>query len=113
MGYVYAGSIQKAGEHVLSLLKGKPTIRYSEHFYDGSEETEARLRETLDVDEYESVENLVDVAVWQLEKMGYVTTTILDSEMADGEKDYEISLSQSGIKMIEDGTEPRYFDVDQ
>jgi hypothetical protein len=105
MGYVNASSIRKAGEHLLALLKDSPTIRYSVHFYDGSEETETRIRDALDIDEL--------VAAWQLEKMGYVTTTILDSEMSDGEKDYEISITESGRQVIRSETVLQYCDVDE
>jgi hypothetical protein len=113
MGYVNASSIRKAGEHLLALLKDSPTIRYSVHFYDGSEETETRIRDALDIDELESPEGLIDVAAWQLEKMGYVTTTILDSEMSDGEKDYEISITESGRQVIRSETVLQYCDVDE
>lgn len=107
MGAVYASQVEKPGRYVLSLLRENRSIRYSEHFYDGSDELEeeAARKMGLEPDDAEFVACLVDYAVDQLVGQGFVTTTELDELMADGEKDYLIELTDKGRTLLSDGRE--------
>ena len=106
--------IELAGRHLLSILKSAPKIRYSEYFYDGSDETHERLMEALGLEDdwYYSAEALVDDAAGQLDTMGLVTVTMLEETMADGEQDYEIALTEKGKTLIASGKVPAFHGID-
>ena len=74
MGYSYAHNIEKAADYLLEILCSEIRVDFS-HFYDGSEETEERVRVGIGVD---SPCSLIDLAVIQLEEQGIVKTTVLD-----------------------------------
>ena len=115
MGFLYAGNLKAAGDYVLKLLKEKNSVRYSEHFYDGSEELPRKLRIAFGFepdDEWNSVEILVDEAVGELAVKGIVETTILPEKMMDGENDYQIALTEKGKAFLASGQEFKYWDLD-
>ena len=108
MGYVNASQLEKPGGYVLSKLRENPSIRYSQHFYDGGELEQQTARE-MGLDDYDAeiVACLVDFAVGQLEDQGLVTTKELEELMADGEKDYLIELTEKGRILLSDGEQPQ------
>lgn len=104
MGAVYGSQIEKPGEYVLSLLRESPSIIYSKHFFDGTEELQKRIVREMELDEdlADQVACLVDIAVWQLADQGLVTTTKLEEFMTDGEHDYRIELTEKGRALLAD-----------
>jgi hypothetical protein len=91
MGYVYAHNIEKAVRFLLPILESEKSVNYS-RFYDGTAECHDKLSATLEVDDYDCAELLMDLAAYQLEERGIVRRIHLDAELADGEKDYRIEL---------------------
>ena len=113
MGYVNRTMIEQAGRYLLNLLQHSPAIRYSEHFYDATDETHQRLQDALGLeDDWYSPELLIDVAAEQLAAMGLVDITWLDEKMADGEADSLIRLTEKGKKHSASGKVPVLHGVD-
>ena len=110
MGYSYAHNISKAADYLLEILCSEIHVDYS-RFYDGSEETEERLREEMGVDR-ESVCSLIDLAAIQLEEQGIVKTTALDVKLADEHPDYRIELTEEGCEKLVAGYEPKFRDME-
>jgi hypothetical protein len=104
---------QAAGDHLLGLLRTEGSLRYS-RFYDGSDKThEALLRGMgLGEDHCDSPEWAMDTAVAQLEKAGLVATRTTADLLADGNRDYEISLTDEGRAFLAEGKSFPYRDVD-
>ena len=112
MGYLDRTTIERAARYLLSLFEHTPQIRYSEHFYDGTEETGEALRDALGLEDgWYSPELLVDVAASQLQAMGVVETKPLDERMADGEPDCEIRITDKGKAYTTGCKLPRFHDV--
>ena len=112
MGCVYKNEITKAGRFLFNLLRnGDGVVDYSS-FYDGTEETSKKMQFLIhgEEDDYVSVELLIDLAADQLKKHGVVKTTVLDVELADGEQDYRIELTEFG--RASDCAFPQFHDVD-
>lgn len=98
-----AALIETAAKHVLSLLKGQESLRYSQHFYDGTDETHDKLMRALGLDDdWYSAEGLVDLAIVQLEEQGVVECKQLESKLSDGEADFLIMWAKGG-KQIDQG----------
>lgn len=110
MGYLDATVIEKAGNYLLSVLVAKNSAPYST-FYDGTDETHERLCELTGLDDWYGPEGVVDEAAYQLEALGIVTIRELDSELADGELDYLIELTEAGRQKLEHGDKPVYRSI--
>lgn len=108
MGSISRFSIQKAADHLLRVLLEQKTVRYSESYYDGSDEQESRLVEEMGLDPSlgswgPSPAILIDQAVWQLENLGWVEVDELDDRLCDGEQDYSIELTRLGRRELVNG----------
>jgi hypothetical protein len=99
MGYTSAARIESGAKHLLSLLSQESPIRYG-RFYDGLEETSRKLADAIGLEEdlrsWYSAEHIIDLAVYELSEQGIVQIKQLTEKLADGEPDYEISLTASG-----------------
>jgi hypothetical protein len=91
MGHVYAHNIEKAVRFLLPILQSEKCVNYS-RFYDGTGECHDKLSATLEVDDYDCAELLMDLAAYQLEELGIVRRIDLEAKLADGENDYRIEL---------------------
>jgi hypothetical protein len=115
MGYSYACNIERAGTHLLSLLKIEGTVQYS-RFYDGSEETALALAKAMGFDEEEAEwncpEHLMDLAAGELERAGIVVTGKLPDKLTDGYTNYFIQLTTEGRKWLEGGERFAYWDAE-
>ncbi len=113
MGYRPGELIAQAARHLLSVLLENRSILYS-HFYDGTEETEARICEgigiSLEDGEWYSAEALIDNAAAQLEQQGIVELDWLETRLVDGEPDYRITLTTAGQKALQAGVRLSFFD---
>jgi hypothetical protein len=97
MGHVPCSEIQKAANHLLHKLTEQEHIRYSNTYYDGSKEQELRLRQEMQLDLDDTIPALlVDLAVYQLENIGWVEKQELECRLCDGEPDYTIALTLDG-----------------
>lgn len=104
-------SAQRAGDHLLSLLRTEGRIQYS-RFYDGSAATARRLRDICDCkSDVVSAELLMDMAAAQLEEQRYARLVTLPGKLADDENDYAIELTEEGKALLEAGRRPRFRDV--
>ena len=114
MGWVYRHSLGQASKHVLNVLKEKTTIRYSDHYYDGTTELHERVAKEMGFEEtyHDEFPILVDIAVGQLEREGLVATEILTETMSDGEPDYTITLTEAGKAFVARGDEFPHWDMD-
>jgi hypothetical protein len=67
-----------------------------------------------DGDDYmpDNPEFLMDLVANELERQGLVKITFLDEELADGEPDYLIELTEEGIEKMIDGEEPVSRDLE-
>src|SRR5690242_5652653 len=88
----------------MGLLRTEPVIPYS-RFYDGTVETAKALNRTLGLDENDWLPNegLMDLAVAELEDAGFVKTEELPDILADGEADYQVSLTDTGRAFVDGG----------
>lgn len=104
-------SAQRAGDHLLGLLKSEGRVCYS-RFYDGSDEAARRLREVCGcTSDIVSAELLMDIAAGQLEEQGVARLVTLHNRLADGENDYAIELTDEGKALLESGRQVRFRDV--
>ena len=113
MGHVYASQLAKPGNYILSLLRANPSLRYSEHFYDGTDELCDRVAAAMGLDQGDAdlMPILVDIAVGQMESQGIVNTTQLPEKMSDGENDYLIEPTEQGQNHIESGSPLQFRDL--
>lgn len=97
MGYTSADKIANGAALLLGILSKESPIRYS-RFYDGSEETFHKLAVALGLKENDEDRGpgIIDLAVFELVQQGVVETRKLEEPLADGEKDYEIKLTEDG-----------------
>src|SRR5262249_2493869 len=113
MGFSYAHNIEKAGGYLLALLQVENSVRYS-RVYDGTDATEEALLRGMGFgpaidgdteDDYvpDNAATLMDLAVAELKQGGIVKTTVLDDQLADGEPDYLIELTDKGRAFLESG----------
>lgn len=92
-----ASLIETAAKHVLARLRERGELRYSDEFYDGSDEMHEALMRALGLDDdWYSAEGLIDLALCQLEEQGVVERDELDSKLADGEADFVIRWAEGG-----------------
>ena len=93
-----ANVIKDGAHYLLSVLESESSVPYS-RFYDGEDDTHAALNKALGLeDDWYCAEVILDLAVSQLEEQGLVTTTPLDTFLADGESDYLIAITDAGKK---------------
>lgn len=112
MGMSPDSAIRDAGEYLLNRLLQSTSLPYST-FYDGSDATADQLERSLGLeDTWYSAEQLIDLAVSQLEYQGIVRTETLTTKLADGEDDYLIELTADGRKKLASGYMPRYWDAE-
>lgn len=111
MGWLSASVIEQAGKHLLAVLRHEGSVPYST-FYDGSDETHARLCEATGLDDWYGPEGVVDQAAYQLEALGFITIIELDAKLADDETDYRMTLTEGGLAAVEAGVAPNYQSVD-
>jgi hypothetical protein len=118
MGWVYANRIKRAADFLLSdVLPGCIEVRYS-RFYDGTDEVHEKLIADMgypkdgEDDVPECPEILIDLAASELARQGFVKLTLLDEELADGEPNYLIGLTEPGIAKMMNGEEPVFRDMD-
>jgi hypothetical protein len=101
MGYLPKEAIQKAGEQILSVLKTEPKIKFS-RFYN---------EQTAQGDPVPFV--ALDCAVSQLEYDGHVAIVRdLPELLPDGEPDYQITLTKSGLARLNSGVLPAFVAMD-
>src|SRR5271166_1180963 len=89
MAWCPPDQVAHAGRWVLEALKERPSVRFSEVF-------------TFDP-QWGDSGPFYDVAIGQLEERGFVRTTVLPSEMPDGEQDYLVELTESGREFLASG----------
>lgn len=112
IGYIPSELIQRAGLHMLSILRVVNLIRYS-RFYDGSDKTADLLCQALGLDDdWHSAELLMDIAAEQLSNAGIVTLTSLPDRLADEEYDYAITLNEKGKTFLRSRKAFHFYDVD-
>lgn len=115
MGYRPGELIAQAAQHVLTVLLENRSILYS-HFYDGTEETEARICEGIGISvedgEWYSAEALIDNAAAQLEQQGIVELDWLETRLMDGEPDYRITLTAAGRMALQSGAPLKFYDCE-
>lgn len=118
MGYSDATVIKDAGNYLLTVLLNDNSVPYS-RFYDGKDETHFQLCEAIglldddgEVDDWYSAEQLIDLAVAQLEEQGIVTIETLTAKLADGYDDYLICLTEDGRQKLASGYQPTYRDME-
>jgi hypothetical protein len=112
MGFAPGEMIEKAGRHLLTVLKEEGQVRYS-RFYDGSEDTHEGLLHAFGLtSDWYLPELLMDLAVYQLARGGVVRTTKVPDRLADGENDYLIELTEEGRGFLVSGEEFRFRGVD-
>ncbi len=117
MGWVYAPDIKKAADYLLGVLSRDSEVRYS-RFYDGEDETHDGLIKAMGYPEEgedfepDCPELLIDLAAWALKEQGFVETTELEDELADGEPDYRIALTEEGARKLAGGQRPVFRDLD-
>jgi len=103
MALTSSSVIEKGAERLLSLLATQSPIRYN-RFYDGTEETAARLAKAPGFDESDRswycAQQAIDLAVFELSKLGLLETSQLDETLSDGERDYEILLTAKGKRQV-------------
>lgn len=112
---MYAHHIKKAANHLLEILLEAGSVPYSV-FYDETDETHRELAQDLGMSlkafERAGGEALIDQAAASLADQGYVKITLLDEELPDGERDYEIELLEQGRAMLAAGKKPTFHDLD-
>ena len=115
MGFTNATLIEAAAKHLLSILHSESPIRYS-RFYDGSDKTSQRLADAIGLEPksrgWYSVEHIIDLAVYELEKQGVVKTRFLDERLMDGEPDYEIILTSRGKEALVRNERLQFWDAE-
>lgn len=103
MGYRPGELIQNTTNYLLRLLEEHGSFDYSA-FYDGTAETNDRLCAELGIEEEDgewfSAPHLVDTTVSQLEALGLVTVAYLDTDLADGEPNYLVTLTPKGRTLL-------------
>ena len=105
MGTAGRGFIENAARYLLSVMESREFVDYST-FYDGTEETEERLRQAVEPDpdeDCQSPELMMDLAVDLLEEQGIVKRDDLDTELSDGQKDYRIAWTVGGREKARKG----------
>lgn len=96
MGYIPREPIERAGAHLLSVLRAEQSVCYS-RFYDGGDETHDLLCRALGLEnDWYSAETLMDEAAAQLADAGVVAIVSLSQVLADGQQDYRITLTDKG-----------------
>ena len=116
MGMAYAHNIKAAGDYlIIHLLLAGRSVPYSS-FYDGTDETAAALAAGLGMSpeeaDWECGPLYMDLAVGALEHQGYISTTQLDEQLADGEPAYTIDLLAAGRDMLVARKWPVFRDVE-
>lgn len=106
--------------YLLRILASSPAVRYSECFYDGSLALHEQLIKKIGVASEEDaaeIESLLDEAIDQLEEQEIVKITPLDTNLADGEKDFMIELTKTGKKVLKNEAPfelfERYYERDR
>lgn len=115
MGLRPSELIEQAARHLLVVIQDQGSILYSS-FYDGCEETNARLCAgigiSLEDGEWYSAEALIDNAASQLEQQGIVQLDWLDTRLVDDEPDYRITLTDLGRKSLRAGARLKFYDCE-
>ncbi|MDC0936267.1 hypothetical protein OAS39_08255 [Pirellulales bacterium] len=106
--------------YVLRSLDSCLAVRYSKRFYDGSLALHEQLINEIGVTSEEDaaqIESLLDEAIDQLEEQGIVKITPLDTNLADGDKDTVIELTETGKKVMKNEAPfelfERYYERDR
>ena len=116
MGMMYAHNQQQAARHPVRVLgENGGRVHYS-RFYDGTEETAARLYAGMGVDagegEWIGAEGVMDEAAAEMQAQGYVTLEWHAGEvLADGEPAYSIVLTEDGRRRLAAGQVPKFRDL--
>ena len=111
MGAVYAHRLKSAAQYAVELMSGSDDpIRYSAAIYDGEEELSVKLQELIGLREGEA-ECVFDVALGILEDKGYVRIEKNGGTLFDGEKDFDVSLTEKGKQMVRSGELSVFQDV--
>ena len=115
MGQMPGEMTKMAGDYLLSILVEEITVPYS-RFYDGSDETREKLRIGIGMSESDadwySIELMMDLAADRFAKMGIVEIRPREDKLADGEKNYDIVLTEKGCQFIADAKEYKFPDLD-
>ena len=115
MGLQPSNLIEQAARYLLTVLLENRSILYS-HFYDGTEETNARICEGIGISiedgEWYSAESLIDNAAAQLEQQGIVQLDWLQTRLVDDEPDYRITLTDAGRMALQSGTRLKFYDCE-
>lgn len=112
-GWLHREKLKPAGDYALKLLNEKGSLRYSENFFDGSQEMDRELRAIFGFESHWDVPAIyVDWAVIQLEDAGLVHKHVLAEKMSDGEPDYMIALNNEGKEFIRSGQAFQCRDMD-
>lgn len=115
MGMVDGELVAAAGRHLMAILGREGEVVYGERFYDGTRATRESLARgmglTQDDEDWNAPEIFIDVATVQLERAGLVATARTGGELADGEPDFRIALTEAGRAFIAAGKEFGYGDA--
>ena len=105
--------IRATGLYLLEVLRAEKVVRYS-RFYNATPGTDESLatgampfvvnNECCDAEDLlEERHVMLDFAAWQLEDLGIVRITFLDEALIDGERDYQIELTERGAQVLAEG----------
>ena len=114
MGMLHRKLIKRAADYLLSILDAESTIRYS-RFYDGTTKAASAIRMGMkftDIDDSDSAEILIDVAVDLLREKGVVETSEHAAILPDGFFDYQIKLTTKGRRLLNAGVNFRFPHVE-
>jgi hypothetical protein len=101
--------IRATGLHLLDVLRQEKSVRYS-RFYNDDPLTDVNLARAVvplmddpeegdEEDIREQGHVMLEYAAWQLEDLGIVQITRVDSTLIDGEQDFKIALSDKGEQL--------------
>lgn len=112
MGYITKDRITSAARVVLDAIATTGSAPFSQ-FYDGTDERHLRLVKEIGLDnDWTSPELLIDIAVEQLSRAGWVKTNDLTTRLADDEFDYEVILTPTGMAAVASGQPLECYDVE-
>lgn len=109
MGRARGKDVKTAVNYLLSILANEPTVNYS-RFYDGTAKTAKTISRGMGFEWHEYFDDgyaaiMLDIAAGWLAEHDYVECRELPNELVDGDKDYEITLTNDGAVLIPAGTE--------
>jgi hypothetical protein len=112
MGQVYSEQLSKPGAYLLSLLAAEGSVRFSRFYNDDTDYAALAAAAGVNESDADHAHVLIEFAAGQFETAGLVLFTPLGEKLIDGERDYLISLTDSGRALVAGGGRFRYRDMD-